>query len=151
MSTQKNNNPYVYADFKEVWERIIQETDVKYLKDLGALVGVTQQNVSIRKQDNLFPVGWAYPVAKTFGLLTEWILTGEGPKRLSDLGTEKAYNFPILEDVNQWLSEVVVKEPYRREWFRASLEDAFPMFKEWMKRKRAEDGKNTTSPANNVA
>lgn len=151
MSTSRDKNTCMGADFSEVWERLLRETEIRFLKDLGKLVGVTQQNVSIRKQENLFPFGWAYPVAVKYNLLTEWILTGKGPKRIDDLKTSQDYEFPILNDLDEWLKEVVKYEPYRREWFKASIEDSFPKFKDWLKRKDEEDNRYQNIPDSKVA
>lgn len=151
MSTSKNKNIFTGTDFTEVWERLVSETDIKYLKDLGKLVGVTQQNVSSRKQENLFPYGWAYPIAKKYGLLTEWIISGNGPKRLSDLKNKTDLDFAILEDLNDWLTEMVKEEPYRKDWFQGNLEDAFPLFKEWLKRKEEMQSDKPVFPDSKVA
>lgn len=148
---RKTKNTLVGSSFSDVWQRITKETDIKFHKDLGELVGVTQQNVSIRKKENLFPYGWAYPVAHKYHLLTEWILTGEGPKRLDELKSDKCYDFKILNELEEWLSELVVKEPYRKEWFLASIEDCFPMFKEWKKRKDEEENEDTIFPSKKTA
>ena len=139
-----------FMSFLSVWERIKSETDLDKLNQLVDIVGTTQPYISRKKKEDKFPVDWAYKVAIKYGLLTEWILSGKGPRRLAEVHPESRYAFPILDDVNEWLSEVVVNEPYRREWFRASLEDAFPMFKEWKKRKRAGTVTNSTIPTNNI-
>jgi hypothetical protein len=121
--------------FLEIWKRICSETEIKKLNQLADLVDTTQQFISRKKSKNDFSVEWAYKVGRKYNLLTEWILTGEGPKRLNDQAPELNYKFPILNEVEQWLSEVVVNEPQRRDWFTVSLEDSFPMFREWRKKR----------------
>lgn len=101
------------------------------MKDIAEFVGISHQYVSKKKKEDHFPVEWAFKIARKYRLLTEWIMTGEGPKRLEDGN----YTFPILHELDQWLIELVVNEPDRRTWFSYAVQDAFPMFKQWKKRK----------------
>ena len=84
-----------------------------------------------------------------YGLRIDWIFSGIAQKDVADQTVE--YKLEVLNELDEWFTQLVVKEPYKREWFRASIEDAFPMFKEWMKRKRAEDSTDSTIPVNNIA
>lgn len=144
----EKNNIYQYSS---VWERIAKSTDIKNQEDLAKVVGVTQGAVSGRKSKNIWPEEWAYRIGKKYNLLTEWILTGQGPKSLDERASVSKYNFTILSDVDEWLGEIVVKEPYRRDWFKGSLEDAFPMFKEWKKRKEELESEDNNSTSSKVA
>jgi hypothetical protein len=148
------DNHKIYSggvSFSDVWKRITNETDINSLTKLGKLLGKTQQTISASKQKDLFPYGWAFPIAMEFNLLTEWILTGEGPKSLDDLEKTGGYNFQILKELDTWLTELVVKEPHRNDWFRGSLEDAFPMFKAWTKRKEEKEGQDPSFPEEKIA
>jgi hypothetical protein len=115
--------------FSEIWQRIVSETDLTKLTQLADLVGTTQQYVSRKKKKDEFPVEWAYKVGEKYKLLTEWIMKGDGPVRLSIC--EKCFNQDYLKDVDRWLSDLISKEPNRKEWFECAFEDSFPMFKEW--------------------
>ncbi len=137
--------------FESVWSRVVESTDIKYQSDLAEVVGVKQGAVSSRKTQDIWPEEWAYRIGKKYDLLTEWILTGKGPRRISDIQKNDKYEFETLNDLNQWLSEVVVKEPYRREWFKASIEDTFPMFKEWKKRREEKEDEDCNFSGSNVA
>lgn len=151
MSTEKNKNIFIGAPFSDVWPRIQESTTIKYLKELGIVVGVTQQNVSARKQENLFPYGWAYLVGKKFNILTEWILTGEGPKRITEPIKLKRNRLDFLEDLEEWLSELIAKEPERAEWAKLCISDALPAFKEWKKKKELVLGGEGDYPQDKVA
>ncbi len=107
--------------------------------------------MSNRKKNDIWPEEWAYRIGKRYNLLTEWILTGEGPKRLDDLQGPQAYNFPILKNLDQRLTDLVVNEPYRRDWFKGNLEDVFPMFREWMKRREEQENRNSKAPDKIIA
>lgn len=122
-------------DFDTIWLRIKTETGLKSLSDLGRIIGKKQPTISASKAKKEFPPGWAYLVAKKFDLTTEWIMTGEGPKKIDDFYASKL-DFSILEDINIWMNEITEHEPYRKQWFRAQFEDAFPAFKEWANEKR---------------
>ena len=137
--------------FEEVWLRVLENTDIKNQKDLGKIVGVTQSAISLRKSKNTWPEEWACRIGRRYNLLTEWLLTGEGPKSLDELKNTGGYNFQILKELDTWLTELVVKEPHRSDWFRGNLEDAFPMFKAWTKRKEEKEGQDPSFPAEKIA
>ncbi len=132
MSIHKNR----FSDnfnYDSVWERVKFSTNIKNQTDLANIVGIRQSSVSDRKKSGIWPIEWAYKIGKEYNLCTEWILTGEGPKKISNVN--KKYNFKLLYDIDCWLSEIVEIEPYRKDWFRASFEDNYPSFKEWMNKR----------------
>ncbi len=123
--------------FQEKWERIKKETNIKNFTELAKVTETTHQYVSRKKKADDFPIKWAYLVAKKYGLSTEWILTGQGPKRLDQQLTRANYESEFLKLVDEWLSELTKKEPRRAEWFRYQFEDSFPGFKEWLRQREA--------------
>ncbi len=133
-----NNN------FDEIWNRIRQETDLKTLADLGQVIDKKQQTISYSKSKNEFSPAWAYIVGKKYGLLTEWIMEGNGPKRLAE--SPKNRKFDILDEVEEWLDEEVRKNPRRESWFELQMLDNFESFKKWKrKRDEAESSRNSFS------
>ena len=124
--------------FEKIWERIKNETKINNFTELAKVAKTTHQYVSRKKKANDFPIKWAYLVAKKYGLSTEWILTGKGPKRLDQQATRATYENEFLELVDEWLTDLTRKEPRRAEWFRYQFEDSFPGFKEWMKQREAQ-------------
>ncbi|WP_456385300.1 helix-turn-helix domain-containing protein [Desulfolithobacter sp.] len=142
----------VKEKFIDIWERIKKETELKTLTQLGKVVESTQQYVSRKKKANDFPIKWAYLVAKKYGLSTEWIMTGKGPKRLDQQPTRANYENNFLELVDEWLTELIRKQPRRAEWFRYQFEDSFPGFKEWLKQREAKgQGEGNTNMDSKVA
>jgi len=122
-------------EFEKIWGKIKQETGLKNLKNLAEIVGISQQAVSEMKAKGKFPPGWAYLVGKQFNLLTEWIMTGEGPKNIEEM--TKYRKIEILNEVEEWLAEEMKKNPRRESWFELQMIDSFESFKKW-KRKRDE-------------
>jgi len=49
-------------------------------------------------------VEWGYLVARKYGLLTEWVMTGEGPKKLEDVGGDRH------EHANQNVTTGIIEE-----------------------------------------
>jgi hypothetical protein len=136
--------------FLSVWERVRTVTSLKKLKDLADFIGVSGQFVSKKKKEDHFPVEWAFKIAQEYGTSTDWLMTGtEGTTPKNDRTAE--LEFDILKDLDIWLKELVVGEPYRKEWFRASIEDSFPMFREWKKRREKEESRSDIDPQSNVA
>ena len=76
--------------FNEIWQRVEQETRIRSQKKLAEELSISRAVVSKWKNLNMFPVEWAYRIAQKYGLSTEWIMTGEGPKRLSEAGEDKS-------------------------------------------------------------
>jgi hypothetical protein len=149
--SSKNNIAIPIFNFDQVWKRVKQETDINTQTELAKAVGVKQASVSGRKANNVWPEEWAVRIALKYSLLTEWLLTGNGPKRLEETQRKAKYEFQILNDLENWLNELVIGEPYRKEWFRGAIEDSFPMFREWKKRREKEESASDIDPQSNVA
>ena len=126
------------SEFDEVWARIKLETSLKSLQSLANIIKISQPAVSEMKGKGKFPPGWAYQVGKEFGLLTEWIMTGEGPKRLSEgVGMN-----PLLEEVNDWLNEEGKhKDAEFRILFRQQMIRAFFDYEGWLIKRKEEQEK----------
>lgn len=124
--------------FSEVWTRIKSTTELSNYNELASIIGVSQPTISRLKKIDSFPVEWAFLVASKYGLLTEWVLKGEGPKRLSEHKNETLLlskkddklndKFKTLE---KWVSRLSGGNLEHSDWFWMQLDAAFPMFKEW--------------------
>ena len=137
--------------FDEIWERIKSETQVKSMINLARTAGTTQQNVSKKKKEKKFPIEWAYKVAKQYGLLTEWIMTGEGPKRLGDIVPSSDQEGLQKSIIEEWVQEVKEKEGHDgRIVMELSLQ--VPEFRAWYREKKSKSGgAEIGSPHENVA
>lgn len=125
-------------DFEEIWDRIKKNTDIKNLTKLSEVIGITQGGVSRAKKRNNFSAEWAYLLAKRYGLLTEWIMTGEGPRRIEEAqaATEKA-EAGFLREMELWAREV--SGTGNLDWLENQLESQFPAFKQWREEKNETD------------
>lgn len=142
MSTYKNQKIDIYK-FETVWARVKKNTDISTQVELAETVGVKQGAVSARKTQDIWPEEWAYRIAKKYNFLTEWILTGKGQKRLEIEGNEPLIlKNRILQQADEWLTEVLDDEPWREVWFRGSFEDAFPAYKTWLTKKAEQEQDN---------
>ena len=124
--------------FEECWERIKGKTPLENYSQLAEIIELSKSNVTKRKDENLFPVEWAFVVARRYGLTTEWILTGEEEKKLEQL--KKRREFAILDECEEWLKEEVRKNPERKVWFELQLLDSFQTFAEWRRKRDEEKG-----------
>ncbi|OGR08234.1 MAG: hypothetical protein A2511_14880 [Deltaproteobacteria bacterium RIFOXYD12_FULL_50_9] len=138
-------------NFLDIWYRIKKETPLKSFNDLATLVETSQPNVSRQKKEGIFPPGWAYAVGKKYGLFTEWIMTGEGPKRLSDNNTApdpKAIPKGIIEE---WVKDVREKEGNDGRIVAELMLQVFE-FQEWYREKKSKSSEVEISlPRKNVA
>lgn len=132
---EKNNNTDDFFPFDSVWHRVQEATNIRTITELSEVVGVSQPNVSKRKKEGLFPEEWAYRVGSKYNVLTEWVLTGKGPKRL-----EHCTN-GIFKELEEWVLQM--SGSGNNEWFVNQVEVAFPLFKEWKKRKIESESDST--------
>jgi hypothetical protein len=132
-------------DFERIWGRIKSETNLKSLQGLANILKISQPAVSEMKSKGKFPPGWAYQVGQEFGLLTEWIMTGDGPKRLEDIKGD----FTFYEELEEWARETGRSEDIQ--WLRNQIESFFPMFTEWKKRRAEGPEVGNEFPSSKVA
>ncbi len=123
-------------NFFKSWERIKQETELKTLRNLAELLNITQPSVSERKKKGKFPIEWAYEIGMKYNLSTDWIMTGEGPKRKNE---ELKKKFLLI--VDEWLTQLTENDPGREDWFKYHFMDSFPNFKDWFEEKELEGNK----------
>ncbi len=131
-------------DFLTICERLKKQLSIKKDKQLIDIIGTSQPTFSRRKKENKFAYEWAFDVGKEFNLLTEWILTGEGPKQLGD---EKSNNY--FSDLETWAKETGKSENI--DWMKNQIDQTFPMFKEWRNRREETKRQDSKIPASKVA
>lgn len=136
-------------NFEEIWGRIKAETGLKTLAELGQLIDKKQQTISYSKSKDDFSPAWAYLVAQKYGLLTEWIMTGNGPKRIEQPVNNKKIG--ILIEVEEWLCAEIKKNPKKEDWFEVQMIELFPGFKTWKEEKEGKAVPEASYPASKVA
>lgn len=131
------------VSFTETFERIKDETDLKNLADLARFIRTTRSYISRVKKKDEFPINWGFLVAQKYNLSTDWVLTGNGPKRLTNIENNKNEHHcksekeRILNCIDEWLTELIEKDPRRTSWFECFLEDNVPEYKEWLTNNKA--------------
>lgn len=138
-------NKSIDPAFEEIFSRIKAETDIASLRQLAKIIKKDQSTISSAKAKNNFPANWAFEVEKKYGLLTRWIMTGEGPKRLDDLKGDWGF----YEELEQWAKETGRSENIQ--WLRNQIESFYPMFIEWKKRRAEGDSFEDGKPESKVA
>ena len=75
-------------------------------------------------------------ICETYDVNLNWLIAGRGAKYLNqDEIKIKERDFPEIEELREWLSEVCEEEPDRKAWFRMELRDKLPLFAEWLKKR----------------
>lgn len=134
-------------NFDAVWKRISEETGIKSLRQLAVIIDKKQPTISAAKAKGEFPPGWAYIVGRRFGLLTEWIMTGEGQKKPGTVAIN-----PLLDDVNEWLNEEEKqKDAEFRILFRRQMIRAFFDYEAWVKKRKMSLDDVAEKPISKVA
>lgn len=122
--------------FFEIWGRITEETPIKNFAHLAKEVDSSKQSVSRKKNVNEFPIEWAFKIARKFDLNTDWLVTGQGPKRLDEPGESQVEKKSIIEE---WVRDVMDKEGHDgRIVMELSLQ--VPEFRDWYKAKKRASG-----------
>ena len=148
VAKNKKHKFNVNKHFKEAFERIEAATGIKTMTELAKIVGSSQQYVSKKSREGPFPVVWAHEVAKKYGLSTDWIMLGEGPKRIS----EGAEINPLLVDVNEWLNEEKKhKDAEFNILFRRQMIRAFFDYEEWRRKRDAQESAEAGDLSRKVA
>ncbi len=138
----------ITSNFDFVWNRISGETGLKSLRQLSVIIEKRQPTISAAKAKGEFPPGWAYLVGKKYGLLTEWIMTGEGPKRIS----EGVVINPLLIEVNEWLNEEKKHESLEfRNLFQSQMIRAFFDYEKWKRKRDEKESGESGRPSQKVA
>ena len=117
-------------EFNKIFERIKEASDIKNMVQLANAVSTVPSNVSKKRKENNFPVEWAYKVGKKYGMLTEWIMTGEGPKRLDQSIARKT---ELIYGIEKWILDKENNLPGALIWFDIEFKRKFPEFEEWIK------------------
>lgn len=133
INQEKNSEFLINNVFDIIWRRIKKETGLKTMQQLGEIIGKKQNTISSAKKRNDFPADWAYLLAKRYGLLTEWIMTGQGPKRLAEAQHIEQPKTEFLRELELWATEVSGKGSL--EWLENQLESQFPAWKKWREEK----------------
>lgn len=139
----------ITSNFDSVWNRISGETGLKSLRQLAVIIEKRQPTISAAKAKGEFPPGWAYLVGKKYGLLTEWIMTGEGPKRLEERTTRR--DLTILDEFEEWSQEEINRNPERKVWLEIQLLDSFEKFRKWKLKRDEKKGGEPGRPGRKVA
>ncbi|MDD2307852.1 MAG: hypothetical protein PHP53_24325 [Prolixibacteraceae bacterium] len=129
LSQGKMMNKSIDSMFDDIYERIKTETDIRSLRQLAKIIKKDQSTISAAKSKENFPANWAWEIEKKYGLLTKWIMTGEGPKKIEEMKGD----FIFYEELEEWARET--GQSKNTQWLRNQIESFFPMFKEWKKRK----------------
>lgn len=120
--------------FEIIWARIQEETGIKSQYDLASKIGLSQPVISKYKNKNTFPVEWAYKIALKYGLFTEWIMTGTGPKNLDEC--HEAQEVLLTGYIAEWLREQSQKDANFSANFQTDCALAFPEFAQWLKERK---------------
>ena len=134
----------IIKNFDKIWARIKEETPIKNLTELAEIAGISQSGLSKAKGRDYFSGEWAYLVGKKYGLLTEWIMTGEGPKRIEEKGRSA-----FLVELEGWAKEVSESENLK--WLENQIENQFPDFKRWREEKTQQPKTTADYPSSKVA
>ncbi len=124
-------------EFSIPWERIKKETSISNYTELATFLKITPQAVA-QKAKKDFPIKWAFEIAQRYNLSTDWIMTGKTQEILRKNKKETK----IIQELEEWLSELIKKDPRKEIWFEVAIEDAFKDFAEWKQEKKEQDNQD---------
>lgn len=115
--------------FDRIFGRIKEVTDIKNMVQLAKVVSTVQSNVSKKRKEDKFSVEWAYKVGRKYGVLTEWIMTGEGPKSLDESVARKT---ELISEIEKWIIDKESNLQGTLIWFDIEFKRKFPEFEKWL-------------------
>lgn len=148
MSTRKRPFKKKFS-FYETWERVKKETPLSNFRQLAEIVETSGSNITKRKNEDAFPIEWAFMIGMEYEISTEWLLTGEKPKNRGE--TERKRKFTILDEIEVWLEEETRKNPKHEPWFEIQMQELFPKFKVWKERKEGKVEKSEIAQLSKIA
>lgn len=80
-------------NFDEAYERILLVTGCRTQIELAEMLGIRQSSISDAKRRESIPSEWLLTIFERFGVLHTWILTGVGPRYITE-GSAWAKNLP---------------------------------------------------------
>lgn len=69
------------TDFLSVFGRLKEATGARTDTELAKLIGLRQSTISAAKSKKEIPPGWIIDIASKFGVSSDWLLFGSGPKK----------------------------------------------------------------------
>ena len=141
MTTRKRTNKKKFS-FSEIWERVRKETPLDNFTQLAEIVETAASNITKRKNEDIFPVEWAFWIGEKYGISTEWILTGKKTKAVRRIN-------PFFFDLEEWAKEVSESENLK--WLENQIENQFPDFKRWREEKTQPSETTADYPSSKVA
>lgn len=148
---EKINYSYALPSFSSCWKRLTEKTNIRNQSQLAKIVGKTEAYISKMKKQDIFLPEWAYYVSLEYDVSMDWILTGKIREIRRSEENNRSYAFSILKELEEWLESLTTKEPKRVDWFSISIQDSFPMFREWKKRREKEESGSDIDSQSNVA
>ena len=140
MNKKKEN-----GNFEEIFLRLQEAIGVKNISQLSEIIERKQPTVSAAKAKNNFPANWAFEIEKKYGILTGWIMTGKGPRTLK----EKKGDLAFYEELEEWAKDMSMSNDIK--WLYRQIEEHFPGFVEWKKRRAEGDIIEDVTPSSKVA
>ena len=141
MTTRKRTNKNKFS-FSEIWERVRRETPLENFTQLAEIVETAASNITKRKNEDIFPVEWAFWIGEKYGISTEWILTGKRRKTARSVD-------PFFSELEEWAKEVSESENLK--WLENQIENQFPDFKRWREEKTQPSKTTADYPSSKVA
>jgi transcriptional regulator with XRE-family HTH domain len=128
------------VNLDNVVKRLLEVKGLSQGKEAAKILGISPADLSNRKKrGSLLPllIEWAI----NEGVNLHWFITGEdaGKSREKPGEIEKSREFEILNQAEEWLSEIVKKNPKKEAWFEVEFEEKFQGFKEWKEEKLGAD------------
>jgi transcriptional regulator with XRE-family HTH domain len=121
---------------------------------LAEIIGISQGSLSEIENGKREPSGKVfYGLAKNTDIDIKWLITGEntdeGPKRPESVPNNR--KFDILDEVEEWLSEEVRRNPKKGIWFEVEMQESFSSFKEWKRKRDQQESGEYTDVTRKVA
>nr|WP_321467142.1 helix-turn-helix transcriptional regulator [uncultured Desulfobulbus sp.] len=104
-------------------------------KQFAEIIGISQGSLSELENGKRDPSGKVFQgLVENTDIDISWLITGKQTEKLR-IESSKIGKFEILNQVEEWLSEIVKENPKKEVWFEVEFEEKFQEFKKWKEEK----------------
>jgi len=120
-------------------------------KQFSEIIGISQGSLSELENGKRDPSGKVFQgIVENTDIDISWLITGKRTEKSRN--TSCGYRrFEILNQAEEWLSEVVNKNPKKEAWFEVEFEEKFQEFKKWKEEKEESAAATAYSSTHKVA
>lgn len=107
MTNHAMYKPISTDQWNAILERIISVLDTNDLAIIVQLLGSSVHEFSAAYSEHIIPDGWRIRMYELYGVCPLWLITGEGPKTITDIGVSDDFKKNLGTEIMMIFSDIV--------------------------------------------